>query len=64
MAGLKKYNCQIWFTKEHEIVVEAYSIEEAKAKCQQYIAEKKKPGEKITGRFIHEIERRADDGRE
>jgi hypothetical protein len=52
---MKKYRCEIWFTREETFFVNADLEKEAKEKLEKIVAEKKKPNEKITGKYIHEV---------
>lgn len=52
---MKKYRCEIWFTREETFFVNAYSEKEAKKILERIVAEKKNLNEKITGKYIHEV---------
>lgn len=52
---MRKYRCEIWITREQIFYVEADSDKEAKEKLGKIAAEKKKPGEEITGKYIHKV---------
>lgn len=52
---MRKYRCEIWITREESFYVEADSEKEAKEKIEKIAAEKKKPDEEITGKYIHEV---------
>lgn len=58
---MKKYCCEIWFTREETFFVNAKSEKEGKEKLEKIIAEKKKPDEKITGKYIHEVYNKQED---
>jgi predicted nucleic acid-binding Zn ribbon protein len=51
----RKYRCQIWLTREVSFYVKASCEKVAKAILERIAAEKKKPGEEVTSKYIHEV---------
>jgi len=51
----RKYYCKIWFTREESFYVNATYEKVAKVILGKIATEKKKHGEEITGKYIHEV---------